>query len=315
MAGFKAEDIKLVGKAAETRPGGWDPHARLADMDLDGVDAEVEFGGGPLATQNRELYLASFTAYNNWLADFCSAAPDRLLGVAYIPTWDVDQAIQEVEHAVRRGLRGIVIAPFAPTQMVGGLSLGTTRDPHRNYYDAEYAPFWERVVALDLPVHMHLGAREAKLIPEQFLPSMVMSKLSMAEPIAQFIFSGMFVRYPTLKLVSVESQVGWFAFLAEYMDHLWHKHRYWTGNTLPEPPSYYMDRNVYGTFLDDREGILNRHRPGGKNIMWSSDYPHSETSWPQSRAYIAKIMAGVPEAEQAAIVCGNAMALYRLGEP
>src|SRR5207249_10263704 len=111
--------------------------------------------------------------------------------------------------------------------------------------------------------------------------------LAIAEPIAQFIHLGLLERFPGLKLVSVESGVGWFAFVAEYMDGLWDKYRYMTGSPLKEPPSFYMDRQVYGTFLDDRAGIRNRHAPGAENIMWSSDYPHSKTTWPHSRETIA----------------------------
>jgi predicted TIM-barrel fold metal-dependent hydrolase len=322
LAGTKAEDYKRAGKLSEARRGGWVPEERLADLELDGVDAEALFGGGPLVTVDPALHRASYRAYNTWLADFCRAAPDRFLGVAYLPMWDVDEAIAELEFAAERGLQGVVIPAFAPAGVVGGLGLGgqasalmiADPDSGRNYYDPEYDRFWQAAVELGLPIHMHLGAHKTRNDPDKFLSDMTISKVKMAEPIAQFVFSGLLQRFPDLKLVSVESGVGWFAFVAEYMDHLWRKHRFWTHNRLEEPPSFYMDRQVFGTFLEDRAGILARNLPGGHNIMWSSDYPHSETSWPHSQEYIDRLLAGVPEPEKEAIIGGTARRLYDLSE-
>jgi len=135
----------------------------------------------------------------------------------------------------------------------------------------------------------------------------------MAEPVAILIYGAIFQRFPQLRLVIVESGVGWMAWMAEYMDRTWEKQRYWTGSTLTEKPSFFMDRNVYGSFIHDRVGILNRHLPGGKNIMWSSDYPHSETTFPNSRQVIDRDFAGIPEAEIDEIVCARARRLYRVG--
>jgi len=132
----------------------------------------------------------------------------------------------------------------------------------------------------------------------------------MAEPVAIAIYNGIFMKYPKLRLVIVESGVGWMSWMAEYMDRTWEKQRFWTENTLVEPPSYYMDQNVYGSFIHDRVGILNRDMPGGKNIMWSSDYPHSETTYPHSQDVIARDFDGIPEADVREIVCERARRIY-----
>jgi predicted TIM-barrel fold metal-dependent hydrolase len=162
-----------------------------------------------------------------------------------------------------------------------------------------------------MTVTIHLGGRIPRFGEKQhFLPDMVMSKLAMAEPIAIAIFSGLFQRFPKLRFASVESGVGWFAWMAEYMDRTWEKQRYWTESTLTEKPSFYMDRNVYGSFINDRLGVLCRNEPGGRNIMWSSDYPHSETSFPRSHDVIARDFVGIPEAEVHEIVCERARRLY-----
>ena len=307
LAGKKREDYKTTGTVAETRAGGWDPTERLKDLALDNVDAEVLFGGGPLATSNLELQHASFRAYNTWLGDYCAAAPEKLFGMAYIPTSDVAQAVDELVFAARRGLRGVVVSAFPPASHKsegGGLSMGGDQFGDRQYGDAEFDPLWRAAIEHNLPINVHLGARRADLRPNRFLSAMMGSKVALSEVIANFVFGGVLQRYPELKLVSVEGGVGWFAFAAQYMDHVWERHRFWTGSDLKEPPSFYMDRQVYGTVLDDKVGVKLRHEPGAKNIMWSSDYPHSETTWPDSMKSIEEHFAGVPADETYEMTCG-----------
>jgi predicted TIM-barrel fold metal-dependent hydrolase len=165
-----------------------------------------------------------------------------------------------------------------------------------------------------MTVNIHLGARSVRFDPvEYFLPDLLMTKFSMAESIAIMVFGGVFERYPDLKFVSVESGVGWFAFASEYMDSIWNRHRHWTKNQLPKPPSYYMEKNVYGSFIHDKAGVQMRNLPGAKNIMWSSDYPHSETTFPHSLEEIAHTFEGVPEEDKYKIVCGTAKELYHIG--
>jgi predicted TIM-barrel fold metal-dependent hydrolase len=140
-----------------------------------------------------------------------------------------------------------------------------------------------------------------------------MSKLAMAEPVAIMLFGAVFQRFPRLRLAIVESGVGWISWMAEYMDRTWERQRFWVESPLTEKPSFFLDRNVHASFIHDRAGIIARERPGGRNIMWSSDYPHSETSFPHSRAVIARDFAGIPEADVRAIICDNARALYSVG--
>ena len=324
QAGRKGKDFKLEGRLSDARKGGWMPGDRLADMDQDGMDAAVLFGGGPLGTGNDELFMASFGAYNRWLADFCSYAPDRLCGVGYVPLRDVQETVAMMKEAAALGFTALNIPAFPQAQEKigpgGGASaqvLALTGDPTgaRRYDQPEFDPIWQTAVDLGLALTLHLGGRSARFQePDKFLADLVMTKVAMAEPVAIMIYGGVFDRFPELKLAIIESGVGWIPWMAGYMDATWKKQRYWTNSTLKNPPSFYMDQNVYASFIDEVVGVQLRHMPGGKNIMWSSDYPHSETTYPNSQEVIERIFKGVPEADKAQIVGGIAKKLFRVGD-
>jgi predicted TIM-barrel fold metal-dependent hydrolase len=322
QAGRKGEDFKMVGRREEMRPV-WLPQTRLEDMTTDGMDAAVLFGGGPLGTADNELYTASFDAYNRWVWDFAGADRKRLVPVGYVPMRDVDETIAMIRNLAKLGFRTINIPAFPQAKdgpNVGGFNaqaLALTGNTHgdRSYLDAEFDKLWATITDLDITVTMHLGGRIPRFGNKQhFLPDLVMSKLAMAEPVAILLYGAIFQRFPQLRLVIVESGVGWMSWMAEYMDRTWEKQRYWTDSTLTEKPSFFMDRNVYGSFIHDRVGILNRNIPGGKNIMWSSDYPHSETTFPNSLHVINRDFEGIPEADINEIVYARAKRLYRVGE-
>lgn len=314
------------GKAFQTtgtkdllRAGNWEPAARLTDMDRDGVQTAVLYGGGPLGTADNELYLASFDAYNRWLADFCSYDPKRLAGAAYLPMQDIAQSTAMVKDAARRGLRAVNIPAFPQSGAItsggfGAQVLALTGDPDGTlqYDDPAFDPFWKACVDNDMAITIHLGARIARPGQFKFLPNMVMSKLCMAEPIAIMIFGGVFDRFPELRYGAIESGSGWVAFVAEYMDGIYESQRHWLQLELAMRPSEYFDRNVYTSFIRDREGIRNRSLPGGRNMMWSTDYPHSETTWPESRKIMDWQFEGVDASEVRPIVHDNARRFYGL---
>jgi len=322
LAGKKGKDYKLVGRRSEMRPV-WLPDTRLDDMTADGMDAAVLFGGGPLGTADAELYTASFQAYNRWVWDFAGADRKRLVPVGYVPMRDVEETIGMVRELAQLGFRTINIPAFPQAKEgpnLGGfnaqaLALTGSVSGDSSYLDQEFEKFWEVIGELDITLTMHLGGRIPRFGNKQhFLPDLVMSKTAMAEPVAILIYGGIFQKYPELRLAIVESGVGWLSWMAEYMDRTWERQRHWTDSPLKEKPSYFMDHNVYASFIHDRVGILNRHLPGGKNIMWSSDYPHSETTFPNSLHVIERDFEGIPEEDINEIVCERAKRLYRVGE-
>jgi len=196
--------------------------------------------------------------------------------------------------------------------MKAGQVSALTGDPRGElqYYLPEFDRLWAVIQDHDLAITMHLGGRVPRFgDPQHFLADMPMSKMAMAEPIAIFIFNCIFDRFPGLKIASIESGVGWMAWFTEYITRTWEKQRFWTKSPIKNQPTYYMDRNVYGSFIQDRTGILNRNLPGGRNIMWSSDYPHSETTFPRSREIILRDFEGIPEADIKDIIYNNAAKL------
>jgi len=325
QAGREGKDYKMFGKMSEMRAV-WDPATRLADMDTDGLDAAVLFGGGPLGTTNPDLYIPSFESYNRWVWDFCSADRNRLVPVGYLPMRDVNESIALLRLLAKLGFRTVNIPAFPQSSdgmstsagvkaISAGQGSALTGNPGgtKSYIDTEFDPFWSLLQDLDMSVTMHLGGRIPRFGEKKhFLPDLVMSKLAMAEPVAIFIYGALFQRFPKLRLAIVESGVGWLSWMAEYMDATWERQRFWVDSPLTEKPSFFMDRNVFASFIHDREGVLNRNEAGGRNIMWSSDYPHSETSFPHSKDYILRDFAGVPVDEVKEVICNRAKRLYQV---
>jgi predicted TIM-barrel fold metal-dependent hydrolase len=318
-AGRSGEQFKFNVKRSEMRPV-WLPETRLADMDADGIDQAVVFGGGPLGTFDNDLYLASYEAYNRWVMDWAKADRRRLNPIGYVPMRDVDETVAQVKMLAGLGFKAINIPAFPQNPDAWKTSSGIaalkegqisalTGDARGSlqYWQPEFDKLWQAVVDNGMVLTIHLGARVPRFGDKRhFLPDMPMSKMAMAEPISIFIYNGIFERFPGLRIASVESGVGWMAWLAEYNDRTWEKQRFWTESPLKNPPSFYMDQNVYGVFLQDRIGVALRNYPGGRNIMWASDYPHSETTWPRSREVILRDCAGVPEADVRDIICNRA---------
>jgi predicted TIM-barrel fold metal-dependent hydrolase len=316
----QGRNFRPVGRRSDIQAGSWEPAARLEAMSRDGVARAVLFGGGPLGTADNDLYLASFGAYNGWLADFCHHDPKHLVGVAYLPMQDIDQSIAMLKEAAQLGHKAVNIPAFPQSKKGtagGGFAaqvLALTGDPDGNlqYDNPEFDRFWQVCADLDMAITIHLGARVARPQMTRFLPNLVMSKVCMAEPISIMIFGGVFDRFPTLRFASIESGVGWMSWMAEYMDSIYINQRHWLQLDLKHQPSFYMDQNVYGSFIRDPIGIRNRDLPGGRNIMWSTDYPHSETTWPDSLTVLDQQFAGLTNEERRPILHDNALRFFGL---
>jgi predicted TIM-barrel fold metal-dependent hydrolase len=302
-----AELAKRVIRFEEMLHGAYEPNARLAALDVDGIDAQVLFGDGAMSAKDVELRTVLIRAYNDWLSDFCSVAPARLLGQAVVPMHDPTEAVREVERVGRlSGIRGLFVGD-------DGADYPIT--------DATYDRFWAAAAEQRRPVNIHIGGgalRRRNLLHGQNPPPgqkeafLSIAPMSIAETLAMLVFGGTFERHPDLRVVIAEGGIGWTAYFVERMDHVFDKQGRWAGTSIKEKPSFYFRRNVLVTFEDDEAGMRTYDLIGAKNIMWSSDYPHSDTTWPKSREAIARLFDGLPAEHRRAMTCENAGKAYGL---
>ncbi|MFO1162961.1 MAG: amidohydrolase family protein [Reyranellaceae bacterium] len=307
-ARFEApETITGQARIEDVHSGGWDPAQHLKDMVLDGVAGEVLYPSQGLfyyRVTDTPLMSAIFRAYNDWLAEFCRADPARLKGIAMINLDDVQEGIRELERAARLGLAGAMITEY-PFE-------------HRRYDQPEYEPFWAAAASLGLPLSLHTATRRQGKIRgtgEQTLrdaSSRATKAFYPALSMCDMIFSGVFERHPNLTLAIVEFELAWVPHVLSTMDYTYRErhgeaiYRFKDGMI----PSDFFHRNIVLSFQEDAVGVRLRDLIGVDNMMWGSDYPHSESTFPESRRILTEILAGVPADEQAKIAGGNTARVY-----
>jgi predicted TIM-barrel fold metal-dependent hydrolase len=189
--------------------------------------------------------------------------------------------------------------------------------PH--YSDPVWEPLWAALEAAEIPLAFHIQGPRGMQLARLYEPTpgvreafISLAPLGISELIAQLIFCGVCQRHPGFRFVVVETGIGWLPYFLERMDATFEKHRFWTRSIITERPSTYWYRQGHATFIEDHPGVKLRREAGLDNILWSSDYPHSDSTWPRSREVIAEHFAGVPAAERQKIVAGNAARLYRI---
>ncbi len=307
-AGKKPEELPRFFQEStykDVRPGGWDPSERIKDMDIDGVEADVIYttlGFRMFWFKDAALQRACFRVYNDWLAEYCSYAPNRLAGLALISLYDIDEGVKELRRCARMGLRGAMVWCSPPED--------------RPYSSPIYDPFWAEAQESSIPISLHaitgMGLESRLPIKEpidRYVRSTVLSH-EVQRTLTVLIFSGVLERFPNLKFVSAENEVGWLGFLLQKLDQAQDEYRYLYPTPLKLKATEYFRRQVYATFIDDAMGVASRHFIGVDNIMWSSDYPHTVSTWPNSRQVVERDFRGVPEDEKEKIVRSNAAMLY-----
>ena len=307
VAGVDPKDFgaKMMAGYPGVRPGAWDPAQRLRDQDTDGVAGEVIYtslGMMLYGIKDGGLRAASFRAYNDWLAEFCGHAPRRLAGIALVPMDDVADAVAELQRAAKLGLKGGLIWGFPPAS--------------RSYDSKEWDPLWAAAEDTGLPLSLHIltGAEGSGLDGASLMKTYPSLPHRMERSLSDIIFGGALARFPGCKIVSAENDIGWIPHFLQRLDHSYHNYRSLeTEPVIPEKPSFYFRRQVYATFQDDRVGVVTRDFVGTGNLMWASDFPHSDSTWPNSREVIARDFAGVPEAETRAITGENCARIYGIG--
>jgi len=308
-ARFEApETISGQGRFEDVPRGGYDPEQHLADMRLDGVAGEVLYPSQGLfyfRVTDTPLMSAIFRAYNDWLAEFCRRDPARLKGIAMVNLDDVADGIRELERAARLGLAGAMITEY-PLE-------------HRRYDQPEYEPFWAAAASLAMPLSLHTATRRQGKIRgagEKTLRDASSRSTKAFYPalsLCDMIFSGVFERHPALTLAIVEFELSWAPNILASMDYTYRErhgeaiYRFKDGMR----PSDFFHQNVVLSFQEDAVGIRLRDVIGVDNMMWGSDYPHSESTFPRSRKILEDILAGVPDDEGVKIAGANTARVYR----
>ncbi len=286
-------------------PGGWDPAARLDAQAADGVAAEVLYttlGMRLFPLRDAELQERCFRAFNDWLIEYCSHAPKRLLGIAAIPLWDVAAGVAELERCARLGLRGGMIWGGPP--------------PDLPYRSERYDPLWAAAQDLSLPLSLHVvtGMGEESRVEFSDAPMRYMNLVhEVQRSLGDLVLGGVLERFPRLQIVAAESDTGWLPHFMQRLDRADAKFGALLGRRLALAPSEYVRRQVWATFLDDAVGAAFFESHGEDTFMWGSDFPHSDSTWPDSGKVIEKNLAGVPERVARKLVCENAAALYGIG--
>jgi predicted TIM-barrel fold metal-dependent hydrolase len=300
------ERLTAVGSMNTIPLGGVDPHAHVRDMDLDSVAGGVLYPSQGLTVYrvpDGQLLSAIFRAYNDWLADFCKPYPNRLKGIAMLNVDDPNDAASELQRAAKIGLAGAMI-PLRPMA-------------HR-YDHPSYEPLWAAAQDLGMPLSLHVGTYrwQPGLDPNamrQDIVEFTNRDYDVRTPIAAMIYAGVFERYPELRVGAIEFEVSWAPYFLTRLDNVYteravgRKLARFKGDMLP---SDFFRRNVFISFQEDDLGVRLRSVIGVENLMWGSDYPHAESTFPKSREIVERILKDVPEEEQAMIAGRNAARLY-----
>jgi predicted TIM-barrel fold metal-dependent hydrolase len=284
------------------RPGR--PLDRLADMDRDGIYCHVVYGpplGFPIP--DLEVRAACMRAYNDWAAEFNAVSPDRLVVLALLPSHSPESARAELARCADLGHRGAI------------LDLLVSDEPA---FEDAWEGFWATANELALPISFHLGKGMHSIAAKPGswrLPAAVaVSPLQLDEMLTGMIFSGILERYPNVRIVLGEAGLGWVPYLLERLDHEHEKyHDLISDVVLPMTPREYFRRQVFLTYEEDNLGIELLPHIGATNVLWASDYPHGDSTWPHSLEAIAASGLGrLDEESQALILWKNAAALYRI---
>jgi uncharacterized protein len=273
---------------------------RLVDLDLDGVQATVVYGPpfGLDFIADFEVRAACLRAYNDWADEFNAVDRDRLAVLAMLPVHTPDAAAEELRRVADLGHRGATVGFFeAP-------------DPP---FNDSWDEFWATAHEVALPIHFHLsgGMHSISFTDWQRPAAVAVSPLQLDEALIGMLFSGIFERHPRVRLVLGESGLGWLPYFIDRMDHEFHKYRDATKDRMTMSPSEAFRRHVYLTYEEDNIGLAYLEYLGADNVMWASDYPHGDSTWPNSQDAIAQSLLGTLDAEtRHKIVFANAARLY-----
>ncbi|MDH3640691.1 MAG: amidohydrolase [Gammaproteobacteria bacterium] len=291
-AGLDPKDIKADGVSfTDLHRSGWDPKARKADQERDGIAAEIIYPTVGMVLCNHpdvEYKQACMQAYNRWLQGYCEAADGRVFGLGQTAVTSVESAVHDLEQMQKMGFIGVMM-PGEP---------GTEFD----YDDPRFDALWEAAVGMDMPLSFHILTSRGSGLDANRGPKInafLQIIRGCQDVMGMFIYAGVFDRHPKLKLVCAEADAGWVPHYMYRMDHAYEYHRYWMkAPPLERKPSEYFRENIAMTFQDDYVAFQCKDMVNVRRLMWASDFPHSDSTWPRSQQVLADQTANLTEQER-----------------
>jgi predicted TIM-barrel fold metal-dependent hydrolase len=277
------------------------PKLRLEDMDRDGLQASIVYGPNALqgyAIADPEHKQAAIRAWNDWAAEeFNSVAPERLSALPMLPTTSLADAVAELQRAARQGHRGAILHCYEV-----------------NLLEKEWDRLWAAAVEVDLPISFHIGGG-TRLNPMEIRQRgafAAIAPMQMDEPLSIMIYGGALERFPRLKLVLAESGVGWLPYFIARMDATFEKHCRPYPEAIQTLPSELFRRQVWATFEEEPLGAQLLPLLPEDNLMWACDYPHPDSTWPDSQAAIDHAMPTLSPSARRKVTGETCRRLYRL---
>jgi len=312
--GYSRDEMTMTPMTyEEMRPGCYEPKARVADQEVNHVEASLCFPTFPrfcgqtfTEHPDRDMGLACVRAYNDWMVEeWCGDSGGALIPLAIVPLWDAELAAAEVRRNAERGVHAVCFS-----EVPAHLGLPSI---HSGFWD----PFFAACEDTGTTINMHIGSSSRMPATSPDAPVAVAASLSFNNAMASmsdWLFSGNLVTFPGLTLAYSEGQIGWIPYILERVDDVWKEHRAWGGgkDLIPEPPSTYYYRNMYGCFFRDRHGIDSLDIVGVDNVTFETDYPHTDSTWPHTREIATGLMEGLDDEAVYKIMRGNAIRMLHL---
>jgi predicted TIM-barrel fold metal-dependent hydrolase len=343
VAGKKTDEISPHALSfADMRPGCYEPKARLADMDEAGVIASLNFPSFPrfagqtfMEGNDIDLGLLCLKAWNDWMLDeWCGTAPGRFIPGTLVPFWDVEESVNEVLRCADKGAKGIIFTENPAKLKYKGKHL-----PSIHALDGHWDPLWSVLEETGLPLCMHYGSSSTMAQTADDAPYLVsLAANSFILPISttlDWIFSGNLGRFPGLKICMSESQIGWVAPTLERAEYVlrvqgdWNRRLTYSGSMSDATASRELKEREVELFIDERSptqifkdqifACFFSDYVGMKaiqdidaieNVMIEMDYPHTDSTWPNSLSSALEQVAGLTNEEQWKVLCGNAMRVH-----
>jgi predicted TIM-barrel fold metal-dependent hydrolase len=294
---------------AEMRRGCWDIDARIDDMNANGILGSMCFPSFPQfcgqlfsRTEDKSVALAMLQAYNDWHVDeWCGSAPGRFIPLSLPPIWDPELMAAEVRRMAAKGCHAVTFSENP--EKLGWPSF------HSDWWD----PFWRAVSETGTIVCLHIGSSSQLTITSIEAPINVMITLqpmNIVQAAADILWSRVMTEFPDVTFALSEGGIGWIPYFLERAEYVYEHHRAWTGQDLPKSPRELFRERFITCFIDDAAGVKNRHDVGIDTITWECDYPHSDSTWPDSPERLAWSLDGVPDVEVDAMTHLNAMRFF-----